>query len=89
MPYLSPLILAFLVYGTAPKTVPSKSPAITKSAGALAALRNSAIIVPVIVRLPDAPWKRGSTGDCVLHSKVGQPSRQIHAPGSLRDPDGQ
>src|SRR5262249_13807169 len=40
------------------KIVPSNSPVFVKSAGALEALRNTAAMVAVIVRLPDAPAKR-------------------------------
>ena len=47
---LSPLVLAFLVYGR-PETVPSISPVSARSAGALAALRNTALIVAVPVLL--------------------------------------
>jgi hypothetical protein len=44
--FLSPLVLAFLVYGR-PETVPSISPVSVKSAGALAALNNTALNVAV------------------------------------------
>jgi hypothetical protein len=47
------------------ETVPSNSPAITKSAGALEALRNSGIMVPVIVRLPDARTAKKHFVACV------------------------
>jgi ribosome-associated protein YbcJ (S4-like RNA binding protein) len=44
--------------GAAPKIVPSNFPVLVKSAGALEALRSTAIRVDDIVRLPDAPVKR-------------------------------
>ena len=45
------------VYGR-PETDPSITPVSVKSAGALEALRNTALIVAVKVREPDAPSKR-------------------------------